>query len=648
MSTPQLAGTGIGPSAPLDKRRRPADRASGLRFPLALVLVGSLLAACSSHSPSKQSPRPGPVVSSFLSDWAGRHWAAMATLSEQPPADLPTVNAGALADLGVMSAKYSAGEATIHGPRATVPVMESLRLRAVGPFTIHTILDLRLLQGHWRVEWSRATIDPALGAEGRFSVTFTWPRRAAILAANGTVLSPYSPSSVVVGVEGSYVKNATSLTAALVAAGAPASAVASAIAAAKRAPTTFEAVFTVPWARYEQLRTTLYPIPGVFFQGVGGASSSTPVDMVGVVGTLGTVTRAELKGLGTPYTSTSIVGQGGIEQADERRLAGSPGGRITVVSPAGTTEKTLYTFAATPGTPVLTTIDSSIETAAVNALAGVPNEAAFVAIQAPTGRIVAVANNSSGSDIALEGEQPPGSTMKVITSTALIDAGLSPSSPATCPAVINVDGENLHNDSTSETADSLLQAFTVSCNTAFIGLTMAHLNYSSLHGAAAFYNVGGRWNPGMPVFTGSVPVNVGQTDLAASAIGQSKVVVNPLDLAMVAADIDTSTIREPFLVQGAPDEHAPTSSVPASLDADLHEMMLSVVENGTAAGTGLPPGTYAKTGTAEYGSGTPLPIDAWLMGFNGDIAFAMIDVDAPGDGGPTDGPIVARFLDALS
>jgi cell division protein FtsI/penicillin-binding protein 2 len=125
------------------------------------------------------------------------------------------------------------------------------------------------------------------------------------------------------------------------------------------------------------------------------------------------------------------------------------------------------------------------------------------------------------------------------------------------------------------------------------------------------------------------------------------VVLNPLDLAMVAADLDTSTIRPPFLVDGAPDEDAATSSVPADLDSDLHEMMLSVVESGTAAGTGLPTGTYAKTGTAEYGTGPVLPIDAWLMGFNGNIAFAMIDVDAPGNGGPTDGPIVARFLDAL-
>ncbi|HXY42863.1 MAG TPA: penicillin-binding transpeptidase domain-containing protein, partial [Acidimicrobiales bacterium] len=481
------------------------------------------------------------------------------------------------------------------------------------------------------------------------SLSLTWPKRAAVLAANGASISPSAPpASVVIGLEGTYIKRPGSVAASLVAAGARASVVASAVAAATASPTAFEPVFTVSWSRFEQLRPTLYPIPGVFFQAVGGGTSSTPPDLVGVVGTLDEITGSQLKRLGAPYTATSIVGQGGIEQADERRLAGSPGGSIRVLSPGGAVMTTLATFAPSPGRPVHTTIEPSIEEAAARALAGAPNEAALVAIQASTGKIVAVADNAGDSDLALEGEQPPGSTMKVITSTALIDTGLTPSSPATCPPVINVDGENFHNAEAAESADSMLQAFTVSCNTAFIGLTMAHLNYSSLHEAAAFYDVGRNWNPGLPVFTGSVPVCVGQTDLAASAIGQSRVVLSPLDLAMVAADIDTSRIREPFLVEGAPDEHAATSPLPAALDGDLHEMMLSVVESGTAAGTGLPAGTYAKTGTAEYGSGNPLPIDAWLMGFNGNIAFAMIDVDAPGDGGPTDGPIVANFLDALA
>jgi cell division protein FtsI/penicillin-binding protein 2 len=80
---------------------------------------------------------------------------------------------------------------------------------------------------------------------------------------------------------------------------------------------------------------------------------------------------------------------------------------------------------------------------------------------------------------------------------------------------------------------------------------------------------------------------------------------------------------------------------------DLHEMMASVIARGTAAGQGLPTGTYGKTGTAEYGTSKPLKIDAWLMGFKGNIAFAALVVNSGGDGGPTCGPIVARFLNGL-
>ena len=85
----------------------------------------------------------------------------------------------------------------------------------------------------------------------------------------------------------------------------------------------------------------------------------------------------------------------------------------------------------------------------------------------------------------------------------------------------------------------------------------------------------------------------------------------------------------------------------ASVVRDLHQMMASVVARGTAAGQGLPAGTYAKTGTAQYGTTSPLKLDAWLIGFKGNVAFACLVVDAGGNGGPTCGPIVARFLDDL-
>jgi hypothetical protein len=621
------------------------------RAALLATLVGGLtLAGCSSHAAAPPPPPiPGPTATAFVAAWGQRDWTAMERLVKNPPADFAATNEGVLTTLGVASASYTLGPVTTAGARATAEVTESYTVPVLGPWAIETTLDLVLSHDQWRVLWSPATIDPALGAGDKLSLQYSWPARAAVLASDGTPISPSLPTSVVIGLEGdSFKDNTVSLAASLVGAGAPAAAVRSAIASAENDPSGFIPVFTVDWGRYEQLLPTLNPIPGVFFQAQGGTGSTTPAPLVGVVGLLGAITAAQLKQYGAPYDSTSVVGQSGIEQAYDRQLAGTPGVTISVVDAGGSVVKTLASLPAKPGTPVRTTIDLSIEQDAAQALATVPQETALVAIDAATGQVIAAANSSQGSDLALEGEQPPGSTMKIITSTALIDKGLTPESPATCPPVINVDGENLHNAETNEgSVPDLLAAFTVSCNTAFIGLTMSNLDYASLHDAALQYQVGGNWDPGLPVFTGSVPVNDGQTDLAASAIGQSRVVLSPLDLAMVAADVDTGTVRLPWITDGAPTESAPTSPLPPVLVSDLHEMMLSVVEEGTAEGTGLPPGTYAKTGTAEYGTSNPLMLDAWLAGFKGDVAFAMIDVDSPGDGGPTDGPVVARFLDSL-
>lgn len=616
---------------------------------LLVALVPLTLASCSSPQAAPPPPAPGATLTAFVAAWSQRDWTAMAALVRTPPADFAAANAAVLTALDPTSVSYTAGAATVHGVHASAPVTETYAIPGLGNWTVDTTVTMVLVRRTWKVVWSPATIDPALGADGSLALARTWPQRAPVLAADGTPISPSQPQSVVIGLEGqSFKGNTATLTSQLVAAGAPAGAVASAITQAEANPTAFVPVFTVDWVRYEQLRPTLNPIPGVFFQSQGGSTTTSPAPLVGVVGTLGAITPAQLKQLGAPYTADSVVGESGIEAAYERQLAGSPGLSISVVSPTGATVRTLVSIPPKPGTAVRTTIDLSVEQAAAAALATVPNETALVAIDAATGQVVAAANSSQGSDVALQGELPPGSTMKILTSTALIEKGLTPQSPAKCPPVINVDGENIHNAEPNEgPVPDLLAAFTVSCNTAFIGLTMQNLDDDSLHAAALQYQLGASWNPGLPVFTGSVPVNDGQTDLAASAIGQGRVVLNPLDLAMVAAAVDTGTVRLPWITQGAPTESAATSLLPSTIVSDLHTMMLSVVESGTAAGTGLPPGTYAKTGTAEYGTSSPLLIDAWLAGFNGNIAFAMVDIDAPGTGGPTDGPIVAKFLDAV-
>jgi cell division protein FtsI/penicillin-binding protein 2 len=194
---------------------------------------------------------------------------------------------------------------------------------------------------------------------------------------------------------------------------------------------------------------------------------------------------------------------------------------------------------------------------------------------------------------------------------------------------------------------NLMQAFTESCNTAFIKLATGHLSPPDFPAAAAMFGLAKSPHIGLTAFGGSVPQPADSADLAATSVGQGRVLVSPLGLALVAAAADTGKVHAPRLVTGGTSAPAATGQLPAGVVTDLHEMMASVVARGTAAGQGLPAGTYGKTGTAEYGTSKPLKIDAWLMGFKGNIAFAALVVNSGGDGGPTCGPIVARFLNGL-
>jgi hypothetical protein len=609
------------------------------------MLIMGALAVGSLSACSGSPPQPQPAARAYLAAWGRQDWAAMRKLAGDPPADFASVNQAAFRALSVRRAAFTAGPMHNAGSTASEPFTERLGLAGLGTVVIKSTLHLVLRQGRWLVAWSPSTIAPQLGASGRLVLRKSWPTRAAILGAGGVPLI-LQGQVVTVGVEGALIRNAAALRSALLAAGAPDGAASAAIAAARAHPTFFEPVFTVSRSRYDQIRPGIYPVPGTVFQSGGVRSAITPGLASGVVGTVGPVTAQELGELGAPYGASSQVGQAGLEQADERQLAGTPGATVAVAGRGGVLLATLATLPAHPGTPVSTTIDPSVQRAAEEALAGEKKSAALVAVRASTGAVLAaVSVNSGGFDQAIDGGFPPGSTFKVITSTALITHGLSPRSAASCPARATVDGEVFHNAESEAPVSNLLQAFTESCNTAFIRLATSRLSAADLPAAAARFGAGRPLHLGLTAFGGSVPRPADQADLAATSIGQGRVLFSPLGMAMVAAAADTGTVRAPRLVSGPP--AAALGQLPPAVVSGLHQMMASVVARGTAAGQGLPAGTYAKTGTAEYGTTKPLKIDAWLMGFKGDIAFAALVVNSAGNGGPTCGPIVARFLNRL-
>jgi len=98
----------------------------------------------------------------------------------------------------------------------------------------------------------------------------------------------------------------------------------------------------------------------------------------------------------------------------DKQLAGAPGIDVYAADADGTPGHKLGTVGAPkPGTPVQLTLDRDIQNAADAALADVTKQAAIVAVQPSTGRILAVANSESAQgDIALDGSTHPGSDVQ--------------------------------------------------------------------------------------------------------------------------------------------------------------------------------------------------------------------------------------------
>jgi hypothetical protein len=295
-----------------------------------------------------------------------------------------------------------------------------------------------------------------------------------------------------------------------------------------------------------------------------------------------------------------------------------------------------------------TTISASAETAARSAVAMRKNSS-MVVIQPSTGKILAIANNAGFNDFALTAQVAPGSTMKVITSTALFNTGaLSASSSVACPQTYTVQGIPYHNDNNENLPAStpFITDFAQSCNNAF-STQWPHLSGLLASTAKNYYGLNQNWNIGINGLSASyfnAPASASGSELAQEAFGEGELTASPIAMASVAATVDTGTFKQPILVPGA--KQVTASALPANTDAQLKQLMQAVVTSGTAASIGFGPGVYAKTGTADI-KGQEQP-NSWLIAFDPakDIAAACLVVNA-GYGAQFAGPEVKAFLDKV-
>ncbi|GAA1565941.1 penicillin-binding transpeptidase domain-containing protein [Kribbella sancticallisti] len=500
----------------------------------------------------------------------------------------------------------------------------------------------------WKIKASGDTIYPGLGEANYLKRVRALPARASILDRNGKALTANRPVVIVGVAAGTKATAATyaAFTKNLQVDGAKLKARAVAAPAGQ-----FVDAITIRAEEWETLRPTMGKLPGVLTMGGTQSLAESPTFARSVIGTMKTATAETLKNAGPTASAADQVGTTGLQYAFQQQLAGTPGGTVTLRD--GKTKlsiKTVFSQQGKAGAPVKTSLDPALQRAAEAALATSKLNASLVAVQASTGQVLAAANGPTPTNYnrAFQGRYAPGSTFKIVTSAALMGTGQNKSTPLPCTNTINVLGKTFKNyDGLAAYGNGTMeQALNQSCNTAFIS-QHGRLPKDGMTKAAALFGFGQDVKLAIPAYGGEVPAPKDDVAEAASMIGQGTVTASPLQMAMVAGAVQHGTALKPVLVPGKDPAGAAASPLPAATTAALRTMMRTTVTGGTAkvlAGNGA---VAAKTGTAEVVSNGKVITNGWMVGYRGDVAFAVI-VEGGASGAKAAGPILKNFLSKFS
>jgi len=571
----------------------------------------------------------------FLDDWAaGKTAEAAATttdvtaataLLEQTAKDLPDA---------VLSPEL--GQVKVKDDAATVQWTATWDLAAAPDWTYGGTLQLRKGDKSWQVVAEPAVVHPDLGKGQHLKLTRTLPDRAPITDADGKPL--FAPTEVVnVGVDTSKVTDLPALAARLAAAlDVSADKI---IANVQATPAgQFVPVITLRRPQFDAVRAQIYDLPGAVFPTESRLLAPSPRFAPALLGRIGAATAEVLEESqedGSPrYAAGDQLGLSGLQRVFQEQLTGTPGFTVSAISTdkaTGDEGRRIASVEPKPGTAVQTPLVPGVQTAAEAAAATQPLPTHIVVVRPGTGEILAeTSNQAADPGNALAGHFPPGSSMKVMTATALFTAGaLTPDTPVPCPATTTVEGRQFKNAHNLDLGTvPVTEAFAQSCNTTFIQAALG-LPDRALAEAAASYGVGSDWKLPVGIFSGSVPTDSTGTGKAADAIGQGQVEMSPAQLALVAAGVASGKPAPPVEVVGAdPAGEAPPGPGQAVLD-QVRTLMRAVVTSGTGKALADRGEVYGKTGTAEYGSNTPPDAHGWFMGYQlggpaGDIAFAVL------------------------
>lgn len=420
----------------------------------------------------------------------------------------------------------------------------------------------------------------------------------------------------------------------------------------RRPPTTPVTVADrLSWEEFSRVAVNAPSLPGVSPE--VGLSRIYPhgSDFAHVVGYVGPVSDYDLSRIENPDPLLRIpkfqLGKTGIEAKLEDELRGKAGQRRVEVNSAGREMRELDRREGDPGVALQLTLDTRLQNFAHQRLKG--ESAATVVMDVTNGDIVAIASDPSFdpnmfvrgissteynalmkddhrplADKTVQGLYPPGSTYKMVTALAALEAGaVGPEETVHCPGYVEVGGRRFNCwKHAGHGRVNVVQALEQSCDVFFYQVSQK-VGVDAISAMARRLGVGVRHDlPMSAVAEGLAPTKAWKKerydkdwligDTINSSIGQGYVLASPLHLAVMTARVATGRAVAPRLVRARDGVEVPVAEAPSlGLNEDWLEHvrrgMINVINgsHGTAGASKIVLAEWklaGKTGTAQVRS----------------------------------------------
>jgi peptidoglycan glycosyltransferase len=341
------------------------------------------------------------------------------------------------------------------------------------------------------------------------------------------------------------------------------------------------------------------------------------------------------------------------------------------------------------GNTVALHLDMSVQRVAVQQLNATGKRGAVVALDPRTGAVLAMVSNPSydpnplaSNDAAAANAEfarlkddpanpllprayretyPPGSTFKIVTASAALEAGRSPDErfPVLRELKLPTTDKTLPNNEVRNCGGTFTESFARSCNTVF-GQLALDVGAQRLVEEAERYGWNGRipmdWRTAVSVIPSADTFVRDLPGVAKSGIGQENVTATPLQVAMLSQAIANGGVSmRPQIAKEARDAKGQVIRtwspetwrrvVSPQTAAVVRDFMRAAVDGGTAGRAAIPGVPVAgKTGSAQSGD----RVQAWFTGFapadDPRVAVAVL-VEDGGSGGGVAAPIARAVME---